>query len=124
MRSDGAHPEVTRTTCRKYVTQSQWAKIDEKIRCDAGHAHAVLQDEIGSPIHVNVLFIAQQAAGGVGGYQHELFFHQQIYFQARTMLGSVRDGNVDQAGSHLVDQILRHVDMDAKRYISKRTTHP
>ena len=24
----------------------------------------------------------------------------------------------------LIDQILRHIDMDAKRYISKRTTHP
>jgi hypothetical protein len=45
-------------------------------------------------------------------------------FQTWPMLRRIRDRDVNKSGCDLIDQILRHVDVDAKGDIPKRAPHP
>jgi len=43
--------------------------------------------------------------------------------QSGPMLGSVHDRNVDESGRYMRDQILRDIDVNAKRYVRMRAAH-
>ena len=82
-----------------------------------------MKGKIRAPFDVNVSRIVCAVSRYVSRYQHELFLHQQVDLQTRSMLGCVHDRNVNESGRHMGDQILRDVDMNTKRYIRMRASH-
>src|ERR1043166_4403462 len=111
------HSKVAGATFKQNIIQGKRSKIGYQARDCVWKTHPVMKRKIRPPFDVNVSWIICAICREVGCYQYELFLHQQVYLQSRSMLGRVHDGDVHQSGRYVRDQILGNVDMNAERYV-------
>ena len=77
----------------------------------------MMERKIRPPFDVNISRILCAIRLYVRCYENELFLHQQIDLQTRSVLGRVHDRNIYESGRYMRDQILRDIDVNAKRNV-------
>src|SRR5687767_7064655 len=103
----------------QHITEPERAQVHRNAWSNIWNAHAVVKRKLWSPIHVNVIARFPETTFRICRHEHQRFLHDQIDFETRPVLRRIHEGDIHKAGGNMVDQILRHIDMDAKSDVAE-----